>query len=267
MDLARRHHVTVKGEGPATLVFSHGFGCDQNMWRFLAPRYQSRYRCVLFDLGGAGRSDLQAWNARKYASLDGHADDLLELLRAFAVGPVIFIGHSVSAMIGLIAANLSPATVAAHVMIGPSPRYIDDGDYLGGFGEQDVDALLQTLDSNYLGWAGNMAPSIMGSTATPGLADDLASSFCRTDPEIAKHFARVIFTSDHRDELPKLAAPALVIQSAEDFIAPPHVGDFIARTLPHGTLRIIDNVGHLPHVSAPDESAEAIDEFLQLQGF
>ncbi|CAN5472020.1 alpha/beta hydrolase [soil metagenome] len=267
MDLARRNNVTIKGDGAVTLVFSHGFGCDQNMWRFLAPRYESRFRTVLFDLVGSGRSDLASWNSRKYAKLDGHADDVLELIHAFSAGPVIFIGHSVSAMIGLLAANRSPDSVAAHVMIGPSPRYIDDDPYFGGFCEEDVESLLQTLESNYLGWAGSMAPSIMGSPDVPELAQELESSFCRTDPEIAKHFARVIFTSDHRADLARLEEPALVIQSAEDFIAPPHVGEFIARTLPNGQLRVIDNVGHLPHVSAPDESAEAIDEFLAVHGY
>ncbi|VWX61268.1 Sigma factor SigB regulation protein RsbQ [Burkholderiales bacterium 8X] len=266
MSVARRNNVKVMGEGAVAMVFAHGFGCDQNMWRLLAPRYASRFRVVTYDLVGAGQSDLSAYDPGKYNHLSGHADDLLEVIEEFARGPVIFIGHSVSAMIGLLAGIRAPERFAAHVMIGPSPRYIDDGAYTGGFTQADIDSLLETLDSNYLGWASNMAPAIMGAPDQPELGLELAASFCRTDPDIAKQFARVTFLSDNRADLPKLSAPTLIVQSSDDLIAPVAVGEYMLRTLPNAQLRIVDNVGHCPHLSAPSASVEAIDDFLTALG-
>jgi sigma-B regulation protein RsbQ len=262
MDLLKRNNVHIAGDGPATLVFAHGFGCDQNMWRLLAPHYASRYRTVLFDLVGSGLSDLGAYDRRKYGTLHGYASDLLELIDASAAGPVVFVGHSVSAMIGLLAGIEAPERIAAHVMVGPSPCYINDGDYVGGFTRADIDGLLDTLESNYLGWSSSMAPAIMGAPDRPELGIELTNSFCRTDPEIAAHFARVTFLSDHRADVARLAAPTLILQCSDDLIAPRSVGEFMARTLPRPTLRIIENVGHCPHLSAPGASAAAIDEFL-----
>lgn len=262
MDLKKRNNVKVAGAGAATLMFSHGFGCDQNMWRFLAPHYAWRFRVVTFDLVGAGMSDVTAYDRGKYDSLQGYASDVLELVDAFAEGPVIFIGHSVSAMIGLLAAVREPSALAAHVMMGPSPCYIDEGDYLGGFSRADIDALLETLESNYLGWASGMAPAIMGTPEKPELGKELTNSFCRTDPDIAKQFARVTFLADNRADLPKLAAPTLIVQSSDDFIAPFAVGEYMQRTLPNARLAVVDNVGHCPHLSAPCASIEAVDAFL-----
>jgi sigma-B regulation protein RsbQ len=266
MNVRQRNNLQVAGDGPATLVFAHGFGCDQNMWRLLAPHYASRYRTVLFDLVGSGMSDLAAYDRRKYDTLRGHASDLLGVIDASAAGPVVFVGHSVSAMIGLVAGIEAPERIAAHVMVGPSPCYINDGDYVGGFTRADIDGLLDTLESNYLGWSSSMAPAIMGAPDRPELGEELTNSFCRTDPEIAAHFARVTFLSDHRADVARLAAPALVLQCSDDLIAPLAVGDFMARTLPRPTLRIIENVGHCPHLSAPGASAAAIDEFLARLG-
>ena len=262
MNVLKRNNVQVAGDGPATLVFAHGFGCDQNMWRLLAPHYAARYRTVLFDLVGSGMSDLAAYDRRKYDTLHGYAGDVLELIDASAAGPVVFVGHSVSAMIGLLAGIAAPERIAAHVMVGPSPCYINDGDYLGGFTRADIDGLLDTMESNYLGWSSSMAPAIMGVPDRPELGIELTNSFCRTDPEIAAHFARVTFLSDHRADVARLAAPTLVLQCSEDLIAPLSVGEYMARTLQRPTLRIIENVGHCPHLSAPGASAAAIDEFL-----
>ena len=262
MSVQHRNNVNAVGEGPATLVFAHGFGCDQHMWRLVAPHYAGRFRTVLFDLVGSGASELAAYDPRKYGTLHGHASDLLEIVDEFATGPAIVVGHSVSAMIGMLAGIRAPERVAAQVMVGPSPCYINDGDYVGGFTRTDIDSLLDTLESNYLGWSSTMAPAIMGAPGQPELAAELTNSFCRTDPDIAKHFARVTFLSDHRAEVPQLAAPTLVLQCSDDFIAPLSVGDFLQRTLPRGTLKIIDNVGHCPHLSAPAASIDAIDEFL-----
>jgi sigma-B regulation protein RsbQ len=262
MTIQRRNNVRVSGEGDATMVFAHGFGCDQNMWRLLAPAYAKKYRTVLLDLVGNGMSDLAAFDKEKYSTLQGHADDVLQVIREFGQGPVIFVGHSVSAMIGMLADLSAPGAIAAHAMIGPSPCYVNDGDYVGGFERKDIDSLLQTLEGNYLGWSSTVAPAIMGSPEQPELGEELTNSFCRTDPEIAKHFARVTFLSDHRALLPKLTTPTLILQCDDDLIAPIAVGEYMHKVLPNSTLEIIENVGHCPHLSQPCASASAIDAFL-----
>ena len=262
MSIRDRHHVTVAGRGPSTMVFAHGFGCDQNMWRLVAPSYEDRYRTVRYDLVGSGRSDLSAYDRHRHGTLQGHADDLIDVVRESAEGPVVFVGHSVSAMIGLLAGIKAPELFEAHVMLGPSPCYINDGDYVGGFSREDIDSLLETMEGNYLGWASTMAPAIMGAPGQPELAEELTNSFCRTDPDIAAHFARVTFLSDNRADVPLLKAPALVLQCSDDLIAPLSVGDYLQRELPDATLRVIENVGHCPHLSAPRESMLTMDEFL-----
>jgi sigma-B regulation protein RsbQ len=262
MSLAQRHNVHVTGDGPATLIFAHGFGCDQNMWRFMAPAYAKRFRTVLYDLVGSGKSDLGAYDRRRYGTLQGHADDAVAIAREFARGPTVFVGHSVSSMIGLLANLAAPDVFAAQVMVGPSPCYVNDGEYVGGFERKDIDGLLETLESNYLGWSSTMAPAIMGTPERPELAVELTNSFCRTDPEIAKHFARVTFLSDHRSDLPKLQVPTLILQCSDDLIAPKAVGEYMASRIPRATLVVIRNEGHCPHMSAPGASSDAIDTFL-----
>ena len=262
MSVKQRNNVNVFGSGETTMFFAHGFGCDQNMWRLLAPAYEKRYRVVLFDLVGSGRSDLSAYDPQKYGSLRGYADDVLEIVREFGEGRAIFVGHSVSAMIGMLANLDEPEQFAAQVMIGPSPCYINDGDYVGGFTRADIESLLETLESNYLGWSSNMAPAIMGAPEQPELSAELTNSFCRTDPDIAKQFARVTFLSDVRVELPRLKTPALIVQCSDDLIAPMSVGEYMLHALPRGTLSIVANVGHCPHLSAPCASTNAIDAFL-----
>jgi len=257
-----RNNVRVSGTGSATMVFAHGFGCDQTMWRFLAPAYQDRFRTISFDLVGSGASDLSAYDRDKYGSLHGYADDLIEIIDAFASGPVIFVGHSVSTMIGLLATIKAPEKFVAQVMVGPSPCYINDGDYVGGFSPEDIEELLETMEANYLGWSSSMAPAIMGAPTRPDLRDELTNSFCRNEPDIAKHFARVTFTSDHRADVPKSTVPALILQCSDDLVAPLAVGEFLHRHLPVSRLHIIENVGHCPHMSAPTESSRAIDDFL-----
>ena len=261
MPILQRNNVHVSGDGPP-MVFVHGFGCDQNMWRLLAPYFAESHTCILLDLVGSGQSDLAAYDRHKYASLEGHAADLCEVLAAVTSAPAVCVGHSVSAMIGLLANLQSPDQFLGQVMVGPSPCYVNDGDYIGGFTHGDIESLLQTMEANYLGWSSNMAPAIMGAPEQPELARELTNSFCRTDPEIAKHFARVTFLSDLRAELPKLQAPTLVLQCSDDLIAPRTVGEYMARHIPNCTLRIIDNVGHCPHLSAPSESAAAMEQFI-----
>ncbi|SEL57055.1 sigma-B regulation protein RsbQ [Pseudoxanthomonas sp. GM95] len=262
MDIRLRNNVHSLGEGDLTLILAHGYGCDQNMWRLLAPELQRRFRIVLFDYMGSGGSDLSQYDAERYATLDGYADDLIAVARAAGAGPLVLVGHSVSAMVGLIADQRAPGLFAAHVMIGPSPSYINRGDYVGGFERADIDELLTTLEGNYLGWAGDMAPVIMGAPDQPELTDELRNSFCRTDPQIAARFARATFLANNLADLPRLTAPALVLQSTDDFIAPVSVGEYTSRTVANGTLRLVENIGHCPHLSAPKACAREIEAFL-----
>jgi len=244
------------------MLFAHGFGCDQNMWRHVAPQFEDRYRVVLFDYVGAGGAQV-AYDAARYATLDGYADDVLRICRDLDLQDVVFVGHSVSAMIGALAERREPDRFAALVMIGPSPRYIDDGDYHGGFGPEDIDGLLDSLASNYLGWSAAMAPAIMGNPEHPELGEELRTSFCTVDPVIAEGFARATFLSDNRDDLRAVQAPTLVLQCREDIIAPPSVGRYVADNLRAGTLTLLDATGHCPHLSAPGAVVDAMDDFLK----
>jgi len=262
MSIRSRNHIQVSGKGAAAMVFVHGFGCDQTMWRFLAPSYQDRFRVVTYDLTGCGQSELSTYDRSKYGSLHGHAAELLEIVDGVTSGPVVIVGHSVGATIGMLAAIAAPQRFAAQVMIGPSPCFINDGDYVGGFSRSDIDELLETMDANYLGWSRSVAPMIMGAPNQPLLRDELTGRFCRNDPEIARHFGRVTFLSDHRAEVPRSTVPALILQCSDDLIAPREVGDWLHRHLPSSTLRVIRNVGHCPHMSAPTESSRTIDAFL-----
>jgi sigma-B regulation protein RsbQ len=258
----RRNNVSVHGDGPTDIIFAHGYGCDQNMWRLLTPAFAERYRIILYDLVGSGRSDLSAYDREKYCTLAGHARDLLEIAAEFTQGPCVFVGHSVSAMVGVLAGIAEPERFSAQVMIGPSPSYINDGDYVGGFTRDDINSLLDTLDSNYLGWASAMAPTIMGAPDQPELGQELTNSFCQTDPEIAKHFARVTFLSDNRADICRLRTRSLILQCSDDIIAPRVVGEYMHRVMRNSTLRHIDNIGHCPHLSAPKAIAESMNAFL-----
>ena len=262
MDVVARNNVVVTGpeHGPVVML-AHGFGCDQNLWRLVAPRLAEDYRVVLFDHVGAGRSDLSAWHPRRYATLAGYADDVLSICRELDLREVTFVGHSVSAMIGVLAVTAEPARFAKLVLLTPSPCYLDDGDYHGGFSAADIDELLESLDSNYLGWSAAMAPVIMGNPERPELGEELTNSFCRTDPEIARVFARTTFLSDNRADLAKVTVPTLVVECAQDVIAPREVGAFVHAEIPGSTLVTLDATGHCPQLSAPEPTIEAIAAF------
>ena len=244
------------------MLFSHGFGCDQSLWRFVAPAFENDHRIVLFDHVGAGRSDLAAYDARKYASLDGYAEDVLDICEALDLREVVFVGHSVSSMIGVLAAAKQPERFARLVLVGPSPRYIDDDGYTGGFTRPDIEELLESLDSNYLGWSSAMAPLIMGNPDRPELAEELTNSFCRTDPDIARAFARVTFLSDNRGDLRRVDVPALVLQCSHDVIAPESVGRYVHEQLRDSEFVLLSATGHCPNLSAPDETIAAMKDFL-----
>jgi sigma-B regulation protein RsbQ len=244
------------------MMFAHGFGCDQAMWRFVAPDFAVDHRVVLFDHVGAGGSDLVAYDPGKYGSLRGYAGDIVEICRELELSDVVLVGHSVSAMIGVLALQQAPELFGALVMIGPNPRYVDDGDYVGGFGRTDIVGLLDALDSNHLGWSAQMAPVIMGNPEHPELAEELTNSFCRTDPDIARQFARVTFLSDNRADLADVAVPTLVLQCSQDVIAPDAVGTYVHAAIPGSTFTQLAATGHVPHLSAPEETTAAIRAFL-----
>jgi sigma-B regulation protein RsbQ len=263
--VVERNNVRLEGcVGGTPMVFAHGFGCDQNMWRHVWPSFADTHRIVLFDHVGFGGSDLGAYAYAKYDSLQGYADDVVELCRELELRDVVFVGHSVSSMIGVLAAAVDPERFAKLILVGPSPRYVDDPEagYVGGFTREDIDGLLDSLDSNFLGWSATYAPAIMGADQPVELQQELTNSFCRTDPEIARHFARVTFLSDNRDDLGRVAVPTLVLQCSDDIIAPDAVGDYVATRIPGSTLVHLRATGHCPNLSAPEETVAAIEEFL-----
>jgi sigma-B regulation protein RsbQ len=262
VDVLKRNNVKLNGTGPATMVFAHGFGCDQNMWRFVEPAFRNDFRTVLFDQVGAGQSDLAAYEPGKYASLDGYADDLVEIGRQLGLKGAVFVGHSVSAMIGVVASLKAPQLFESLVLVGPSPRYIDDGAYVGGFSELDVDELLSSLADNHMGWSAAMAPAIMGNPDRPELGEELINSFCRTDPDIARQFASATFKSDNRADLPKVRARTLILQCSDDIIAGDQVGAYVRDNISGSRLVHLDAVGHCPNLSAPQEVISAIRSFV-----
>jgi sigma-B regulation protein RsbQ len=263
MDVLRRNNVTVSGRaGAPPMVFAHGFGCDQGMWRHVAPAFEDTHRVVLFDHVGAGGSDLSAWDPARYRRLDGYAEDVLEILDALDLGPAVFVGHSVSGMIGALAASRRPELFERLVLVGPSPRYIDDEGYRGGFSAAEIEELLETMDGNYLGWSQYIAPVIMGVPKRPELGQELAGSFCRTDPMIARQFARTTFLSDNRGDLERVTTPALVVQCRDDVIAPQEVGEYVHAHLRGSEFVLLDATGHCPNLSAPGQLVEAMKSYL-----
>lgn len=261
----QRHNVHVHGESGPTLVFAHGFGCDQNMWRFVEPSFRSRFRTVLFDYVGFGKSDRAAFDPSRYATLDGYAHDLVEVIGAVGARHAIVVGHSVSAMISLLAVARAPERIGALVMIGPSPRYLDDAStgYVGGFDKSDIDGLLDMMDHNFMGWAGALAPMVMGNAERPELTAELQASFCSTDPLVAKCFARATFYADNRADLGKVSLPVLVMQVRDDAVAPQSVGRYVHEHQPGSEHVLIDATGHCPHMSHPQLTADAMRPFLE----
>jgi sigma-B regulation protein RsbQ len=263
MKTTQRNAVTVTGNLQGQpMVFAHGYGCDQNMWRHVTPAFADTHKIVLFDHVGNGKSDLSAYADDRYSTLDGYARDMLEILHEHDLYDVVFVGHSVASMMGILAAIEEPERFAKLVLVGPSPRYINEEGYVGGFGRSDIEEMLESLDSNYLGWSSAMAPVIMGNAERPELGDELTNSFCRTDPEIAKKFARVTFLSDNREDLAKLRTPALILQCRDDVIAPSSVGNYVHQHTAGSTIVFMNATGHCPNLSAPEETVGAIRAFL-----
>jgi sigma-B regulation protein RsbQ len=260
--VTRRNNVTVSGSGERAMMFAHGFGCDQTMWAPVATNFAEDFRTVMFDYVGHGQSDLEAWDPERYSTLDGYAEDVVEIGRASGLSDAVFVGHSVSGMIGALATLKAPGMFSDLVMVGPSPRYIDDEEYCGGFSSSQIDELLEFLADNHLGWSAAMAPAIMGNPDRPALSERLENSFCSTDPAIAREFARVTFLSDNRADLPRIAARTLVLQCSNDIIAPVEVGEYVHANLPNSEYRLLQATGHCPNLSAPDEVTAAIRDFV-----
>ncbi len=265
VNVCRRNTVRIFGRGSQPMMFAHGFGCDQNMWRFIAPAFEDDYRLVLFDYVGAGRSDLSAYDPERYSTLDGYAQDVVDICEALDLRDVLFVGHSVSSVIGILASIRVPERFDRLILVGPSPCYINERpDYLGGFERDDIEGLLHMMDKNYLGWASYLAPVVMRHPERPELSAELEQSFCSTDPVIARRFAEATFLSDNRRDLPKVPVPSLVLQCSEDLIAPVEVGQYVHRNLPRSTFRQLRATGHCPHMSHPEETVEAIRQYLEL---
>lgn len=260
--VVKRNNVRQAGSGTTPMIFSHGFGCDQNMWRFVAPAFEENFKTVLFDHVGAGRSDIAAYDPKKYATLQGYADDVVELGCKLDWKDAVFVGHSVSAMIGILASLKAPGMFIKLILVGPSPRYIDDDGYSGGFSADQINHLLDGLADNHMGWSAAMAPAIMGNPDRPELGEELTNSFCRTDPEIALQFARTTFMSDNRADLAKVAADTLILQCSDDIIASEQVGEYVHQHIPRSHILYLKASGHCPNLSAPTEVIEAIRSFV-----
>ena len=259
-----RNNVKIFGSGTQPMLFAHGFGCDQNMWRFVTPAFADDYRVVLFDYVGSGRSDLAAYDQERYSTLEGYASDVLDVCHALDLHDVIFVGHSVSSMVGVLAANREPELFERLILIGPSPRYINEApDYVGGFERSDIEGLLETMEKNYIGWANFLAPAIMKNPEHPELSGELAASFCSTDPVIARRFAEATFFADNRADLAGVKVPSLIMQCSDDMIAPSSVGEYLSHSLPGSTLRELRATGHCPHMSHPEETIAVMREYLR----
>jgi sigma-B regulation protein RsbQ len=262
MDILKRNNVTIFGQGVKPMIFAHGFGCGQQMWRYIWPAFERDYKIVLFDYVGSGGSDNSAYNLERYGNLNGYAQDVLDICHALDLKGCIFVGHSVSSIIGLLASIKGPERFESLVLVGPSARYIDDSGYVGGFSQADIEDLLQTMEKNYIGWANFLGPAIMKNDDRPELGQELTESFCSTDPVIARQFAQATFLSDNRADLRNVRHRSLILQCSEDIIAPVQVGEYIHEEMPGSVYRLMQATGHCPHLSAPDETIKMIKEFL-----
>jgi sigma-B regulation protein RsbQ len=266
-DILTRNNVKVFGKGTQPMLFAHGFGCDQNMWRFVTPAFEDDYKLVLFDYVGSGKSDLQAYSAERYGALQGYAQDVLDICAALDLSDVIFVGHSVSGVVGMLASIREPERFARLILVAPSPCYINDPpDYVGGFDRADIEGLFDLMEKNYIGWANFLAPVVMKNEERPELTRELEESFCSTDPQIARRFAEATFFSDNRGDLPKVNVPSFIMQCSEDAIAPLEVGDYLRRNLAGSQLRVMEATGHCPQMSHPEETIRLIKEYLASAG-
>jgi len=261
-DIRRRNNVNIFGTGEKVMIFAHGFGCGQHMWRYIWPAFEKNYKIILFDYVGSGQSDRSSYNSERYGNLNGYAQDVLDVCNELGLKKVIFVGHSVSSMIGVLASIKRPQLFESLIMISPSSRYVNDSEYVGGFERTDIEELLETMEKNYVGWANFLAPVIMQNADRPELELELNASFCSTDPVIARQFAEVTFLSDNRSDLAKVRHPSLILQCSNDLIAPLEVGEYLENHIPGSTQMIMNATGHCPHLSSPEETIRLIKEYL-----
>ncbi len=258
-----RNNVKISGAGIQPILFAPGFGCDQTVWKFVAEAFEEDYKVILFDYVGLGNSDISSFDPMKYNKLSGYVQDLLDVCEALNLKDVIFVGHSVSSMIGMLASIQRPEYFSQLVMIGPSPCYLNyPPDYFGGFEEKDLIGLIDLMDKNYIGWANFFSTILMSTSAREDVTKDLEERFCSTDPVVARAFAEASFFSDNREDLPKALIPSLILQCSEDTIAPTEVGQYLNQHLPNSTLVYMNAVGHCPHMSNPEETVQCIKEFI-----
>ena len=263
IDMIKRNDVQITGTGEKTIVFAPGFGCDQRMWRYVTPSLEKDYRIITFDYVGAGKTDLRFYDHTRYRHLSGYAQDVLEVLAALELQKAIFVGHSVSGMIGLLASIQDPERFESLIMVGPSPCYLNDPpEYAGGYERSDLEGLIELMEKNYIQWASQFASLVMKNADRPELSGELEESFCSTDPIIAGNFARATFFSDNRKELSKAPVPSLILQCAEDAIAPTQVGEYLHRCMPGSEIRFMKATGHCPHLSHPEETLALIKDYL-----
>jgi sigma-B regulation protein RsbQ len=265
--IQRRNNICISGQGGRPLMFVHGLGCDQRMWRYVAPTFEPDYKVIKLDLVGCGQSELAAFNPDRYSKLEGYAQDILDAIEALDLHDLTFVGHSVSSMLGAIAAIRQPERFSKLIMVAPSPCYLNHPpDYLGGFDRQDIEELIDMMDKNYMGWASFLAPLAMGNSDSPQLAQELEHSFCSTDPITAKSFAKVTFYSDCRPLLPKIVTPCLVLQCSEDALVPEPIGEYLHHHIPHSSYIKMKATGHCPHLSNPVETAAVIRNYISVIG-
>lgn len=262
-NILKRNNVTVTGKGDTVMLFAHGFGCDQNAWKKIAPAFADDYKLIFFDYIGAGKSDISAYDKTKYSSIDGYVKDILEICDELKVKDAVFVGHSVSCMIGALASIKEPSIFNKLIFIGPSPSYLNEKGYVGGFDKEDIDSLMEVMDDDYINWSRSMAPKIMGEHQRSDLKEELTDFFCSYNPEIAKDFARVTFLSDNKKDLPNIPVESLTLQCTDDIIAPLEVGQYIHANTPNNIMVILNATGHCPHMSAPEETIEAMKVFLK----
>ncbi|MDQ0638204.1 sigma-B regulation protein RsbQ [Pedobacter sp. W3I1] len=258
-----RNNVKILGEGSQVIVFAHGFGCAQTSWKFITDAFLKDYKVILFDYVGSGDSDLSQYDQRKYATLEGYACDVIDIIEALDLNNIIFVGHSVSSMIGMIAALQMPEVFKKLVFIGPSPRYLNDRDYIGGFNAADIETIFEHIADDYIAWSKQLAPVVMNSPLKPHLTDFLQECFEATDPSVALAFAMATFKADYRDKLKNLGVPSLTLQSTDDIMSPLSAGEFIHKNTPDNFLVVMKATGHFPHISEPEETIREIKDFIE----
>ena len=263
LDIIKRHNVRIFGKGTQPLLFAHGLACDQQVWRLVTTSFENNYKIILFDFIGSGQSDISYYDKEKYSSLRGYAEDILDICSALELQNIIFVGHSVSSMIGMLAAITRPDLFFKLIMVGPSPRYINDKEYYGGFERREIDELINFMETNYIKWASYFAPLAMANPDRPELSRELIEGFCKSDPSITIGFARVTFLSDNRTDLPRLQISTLILQTEEDIVAPRQVGEYIHRNIPKSTLYVMKAKGHFPQLSAFEETVDLIIKYLK----